>query len=330
MSVTDYGSISQRTAAWTATEMLKHAEPILCVQKFAQTKPIPKNKAEGAKFRRPVPFTVSTTPLVEGVTPTSQALTYEDVPVTLKQYGAVVTITDKVADMAEDPVLKDAAMLCGEQAAETMEILTWNVLKGGTSVVRNNGSARTDINTKISLAKLQSCTRKLKKNRAKVITEMLSGSTSYKTEPVAAAFIAFGHTDLEADIRDLTGFVPTELYGSAMKALPYEIGKVQNIRFILSPLFTPYADAGGDKGTMISTSGTKADVYPLVIVAKDSYGLTPLKGGNALTPMVLPPGTPRGGDPLGQTGTVGWKTWFEALRLNEAWLVRLETAATAL
>ena len=330
MADTTYGSISQRTAAWAANVMLQHAEPILCVQKFAQTKPIPKNKAEGAKFRRPVPFAVATTPLVEGVTPTAQALTYEDVPVTLNQYGAVVNITDKVMDMAEDPVLKDASMLCGEQAAETMEILTWNVLKAGTSVIYNNGSARTDVNTAITLNKLQSATRRLKKNRAKVISEMLSGSTDYKTEPVAPAFIAFGHTDLEADIRNLAGFVPSELYGSAVKALPYEIGKVQNIRFILSPLFTAFADGGAAKGTMISTSGTSADVYPLVIVAKDSYALTPLKGGNAMTPMVLPPGTPRGGDPLGQTGTVGWKTWFAALRLNESWLARLEISATAL
>jgi N4-gp56 family major capsid protein len=329
MADTTYGSISQRTAAWVATEMLKHAEPILCCQKFAQTKPIPKNKADGAKFRRPVPFAVSTVPLVEGVTPTAQALTYEDVPVTLSQYGAVVQITDKVQDMSEDPVLKDASMLCGEQAAETMEILTWNVLRGGSSVFYANGTQRTDVNTALSLNKLQAATRLLKKNRAKVITEMLSGSTDYKTEPVAASFIAFGHTDLEADVRNISGFVPVELYGSAMKALPYEIGKVQNIRFILSPLFTALPNAGGTKGSMIGAS-SNADVYQLVIVAKDSYALTPLKGGNAMTPMVLPPGTPRGGDPLGQTGTVGWKSYFAALRLNESWLTRLEIAATAL
>lgn len=330
MPTTKYGDISQRTAAWASNQMLAHAEPIIVCQKFAQTKPIPKNTAEGAKFRRPVPFAAATTALTEGVAPTAQAMSYVDVPVTLAQYGAVVEITDKVADLAEDPVLKDASMLCGEQAGETLEVLTWNVLRAGTNVFYGNGTARNQVNTAISLTKLQAAVRFLKAQRAKMVTEMLSGSTSYKTEPVAPAYIAMGHTDLEADIRALAGFVPTELYGQSMKALPYEIGKVQNIRFVLTPVFTGFADAGGAKGTMLSTTGTNADVYPLVIVAKDFYGVTALKGANAMTPMVLAPNTPRGGDPLGQKGTVGWKTYFAALRLNEAWGCRLEVGATAL
>jgi len=46
MATTTYGSISQRTAAWAATEMLQHAEPILVLSKFGQSKPLPKNKAD--------------------------------------------------------------------------------------------------------------------------------------------------------------------------------------------------------------------------------------------------------------------------------------------
>lgn len=46
MSATTYGSISQRTAAWAAVEMLAHAEPILVLSKFGQNKPLPRNKAD--------------------------------------------------------------------------------------------------------------------------------------------------------------------------------------------------------------------------------------------------------------------------------------------
>jgi len=81
---------------------------------------------------------------------------------------------------------------------------------------------------------------------------------------------------------------------------------------------------------MVSTTGTNADVYPVVYIAKESYGLVPLKGKNAVTPKVLNPDTPRGGDPLGQRGSVGWKTYFVAKVLNEAWLARLEVAASEL
>lgn len=328
--MTTYGSISQRTAAWAATQMLKAAEPILVLQKFAQVKPIPKNTAEAVKFRRPVPFAPATTPLVEGVTPAAKAMTYVDVAVTLGQYGDVISITDKVADLAEDPVLKDATDQCGPQAAETTEVITWGVLRGGTSVLYGNGVARNAVNTTIALSKLRAATRFLKAQRAKEVTKMLASDVKFGSEPVAPAFIAFGHTDLEADIRNLAGFVPAEKYGQAVQALPYEIGKVEGIRFILTPVLAPWADAGGAKGAMKSTGGTSADVYPLVIVGAEAYGVTPLKGANAIKPMVLNPGEPRGGDPLGQRGSVGWKTWFAAVRLNEAWMTRIEVAVTDL
>ncbi len=329
MATTTYGSISQRTAAWAAAEMLAHAEPILVLSKFGQSKPMPENKADTVKFRRPVPFIIPDTPLAEGVTPTAQQMQYEDVEVQLKQWGAWVEITDVVNDLAEDPVLSDASMLCGEQAAETVEVQTWGAIRAGTNVVYANGASRAAVNTAISLNKQRTVTRALKAQRAKKVTSMVGGSPNYSTEPVDAAFIAFAHTDLEADIRDMTGFVPTEKYGS-MKALPYEIGKVEDVRYVLSPVLDKFADAGGAAGSMVSTTGTNADVYPVVYVAKESYGLIPLKGKNAVTPKVLNPDTPRGGDPLGQRGSVGWKTYFVAKVLNEAWLVRMEVAATDL
>lgn len=329
MATTTYSGLSQRTNAYAAAEMLAHAEPILCLSKFGMTKPMPKNKASVIKFRRPVPLAVATTPLTEGTAPTSQAISYEDVTVTLDQYGNVVEITDVVNDLAEDPVLKDAAMLCGEQAGETIETLMWGVIQGGTNVSYANGAARNAVNTKITLNKQRSITRQLKGERGKKITSMISSTVKYGTEAVAPAFIAFAHTDLEADIRDLDGFTPTEKYGS-MKALPYEIGKVEDVRYILTPVLTSIADAGGAKGSHVSTGGTSADVYPVVYVAKDAYGHVALKGAEAVTPTIINPGDLDKSDPLGQKGMVGWKTYHKSFIANQAWMVRLECAATAL
>lgn len=333
MATTTYGSISQRTAAWASTEALAHAMPVEVLARYGQSKPIPKNTADGAKFRRAVPFAAATTPLAEGTPPTAHTISYVDVPVTLAQYGDVVEITDKVHDMAEDPVLKDAMQLNGEQAAETLELILWGVLQGGTARTFTNGTARNQVNTALTgaggLAIIRNAVRALKSARAKMVTSMLSGSVNYKTEPVAAGFVAFGHTNMETDLRGIPGFVPVELYGAATKALPFEVGKVENVRFVLSPVLTPFADAGGTKGTMMSTSGTLADVYSLVIVAANAYGLTALRGAGAITPAVLNPNVPRGGDPLGQKGTVGWKTYFAAVRLNETWMHRIEAAVTA-
>lgn len=329
MATTDYGAISQRTAAWAANEMLSHAEPILVLSKFGQNKPLPKNKADTVKFRRPVPFPVVEEPLTEGKTPTAQQMQYEDVTVQIKQWGAVVKITDYVNDLAEDPVLSDSSMLCGEQAAETIELQTWGALKAGTNVFYANGEARDEVNTLISLGKQRAITRSLKANRAKKVTKMVSASTNYDTTPVDAAYVAFAHTDLEADIRDMEGFTPTERYGS-MKALPYEIGKVEDVRYVLSPVLDKWEDAGGDANGQVSTEGTKADVYPVIYVGAEFYGLIPLKGANAVKPSVINPDQKTKDDPLGQVGYVGWKTYFVAKILNEGWGARLEVAASDL
>jgi N4-gp56 family major capsid protein len=334
MPQTTYGDISQRTAAYAATEMLSHAEPILVLSKFGQSKPLPANKADTVKFRRPVPFPVSTAPLVEGATPSSQQMSYEDVTVQLQQYGAVTEITDKVQDLAEDPVLKDASMLSGEQAAETIEMVTYGAIKAGTNVFYDTSAhtTRASVDSKLTLNRLHAVTRSLRANRGKAVTSMLASSPGYATRAIEGGYIAFGHTDLEHDIRSLSGFLPVAQYGSRQPLCPEELGSVENVRFILSPLLVPFQAAGAAVGTtgMIADDATNIDVYPLIVIAKEAYGLVPLKGKNSITPTVLNPGTPSKSDPLGQVGFVGWKTYFAAKILNENWIARLEVGATAL
>lgn len=332
MQGSTYGDISQRTAAWAATEMLEHARPIIVLSDYGQHKPMPPNKADNVKFRRPVPYPVSTTQLVEGVTPVSHKTRYEDVPATMGQYGDVAEITDRVADMAEDPVLRDMSVLSGEQAAETIEMVTWGVIKGGTNVIYGAAAdtARTDVNDPITTPIQRAATRFLKNQRGKKVTSRMASTVKYGSEAIDAAYLAFGHTDLESDVRDMTGFTPVEKYGS-MKPLPYEIGKVEDVRHIQSPLLEPFLGAGNATlNGMVSNGGTAVDVYPIVIIAKEAFGCVPLRGKGAISPTVLNPGTPSKSDPLGQRGYVGWKTWFTAVILNQAWMVRIEVGATDL
>lgn len=330
VGITTYGDISQRTAAWAASEMLKHAEPVIVLQKFAMTKELPKNKASVVKFRRPVPFSAATAPLQEGVTPSSQKMSYEDVQATIRQYGMPIEITDFVADISEDPVLKDASMLSGEQAALTTEMITYNAIKAGTNVFFANGAVRTAVNTAITLNKQRAVTQALKAQKAKKITRILDGSPKYNTVPVEASYVAVAHTNCESDIRNLAGFTPVAKYGTRQILCAEEVGSVEDVRYVLSPELEAFADAGGAKGLMSSTSGTLADVYPILYLGMDAFGVVPLKGSRSMTPMVLNPGTPSKSDPMGQRGYVSWKTYFAALILNENWMARLETAVTAL
>lgn len=327
---TKYGDINQRTAGYAIADMLRHAEPFLVLSNMGLTKPMPKNKAEKMIFRRAIPLAAATTPVVEGVTPTAQKIAYEDVQVTLKQYGRPIEITDKVVELSEDPVLDTATMLAGEQAGGTIEQVLYGVLKAGTNVFYANGSARTAVNTALTLNKQRAVTRALAAQKARKITRMLKSGVEYGVSAVEAAYIGVGHTDLDSEIRGLTGFVPVAKYGSRQPISEQEIGSVEQVRYLLSPDLASFPDAGGAKGSMVSTSGTSADVYPILYFGQDAFAQVPLKGEEAIVPMVLNPGKPSKSDPMAQRGYVSWKTWYAAVILNDLWMARLEVAVTAL
>jgi hypothetical protein len=128
--------------------------------------------------------------------------------------GRPIEITDVVTDLAEDPVLETATMLAGEQAGQTIEQVLYGVLKAGTNVFYANGAARNQVNTPITLNKQRAVVRALNAQKAGKITRILKPGVEYGTSAVEASFVAVAHTDLEADIRGLAGFVPVAKYGT--------------------------------------------------------------------------------------------------------------------
>lgn len=329
MAQTSYGTISQRTAAYVNRTMLRHAEPVIVLQKIGKTEPIMQNTADTMKFRRPVPFPANTVPIAEGVTPTAQAMAYVDVTVQLLQYGGLVTVSDKVEDLCEDPVLNNASELLGEQAGATAEAIVYNVVKAGTTVSYANGANRAAVNTAITLNKIRAIIRTLKANKAKMLTKVLDASPGYGTSAIEHGYVAVCHTDCEADIRGLAGFTPTAEYGSRKLISDHEFGSVENVRFLTSPDLGSFPDAGGATGAMKSTTGVSADVYPILFFGADAFASVPLKGKYSLKPTVVS-AKPSDSDPLAQRSHVGYKFYFAAVILNQTWMARLEVAVTAL
>ena len=355
-ATTVYGDISPRTAAYAVTQLLKRGMPYLAFEKFGQTYPLPTNATKVAKFRRyylagstgaagagtavggaspdrpawGIPL--STTPLTEGVTPAGRKLANTDYTVTIQQYGDYTTITDVVMDTHEDQVLQAATEVLGESAALTVETLRYNVLKAGTNVYFANGTATTAVNTAYTgaagLALQRQVTTQLNRQNAKKITSIIASTPDFNTKSVEASYVAIVHPDLESDIRGITGFVKVADYGPHHTPWENEIGTVEQVRYISTTVATPWINAGGSPGAMRSTGGSAADVYPILIFARDAYGIVPLKGKTSLTPMVVNP-KPAPGDPLAQRGTVGWKTYQATVILNDAWMARVEVAATA-
>jgi N4-gp56 family major capsid protein len=344
---TTYGDISPRTAAYVVKDLLKRGFPYLVFEKFGQAKPLPKNSTKTIKFRRyflkhssmttftPAAYfaTANFDPIQkqisEGVTPDATQLDKQDIDATLVQYGDRTVITDVVMDTHEDPVLREATEILGEQAAIILEKSRFNVLKAGTNVTYGAAadSARTDVNDVISLAQLRTAVRGLKRQLAKQITSIVRSTPAYGTEAIAPSFVAVCHPDLEYDVRNLTGFVASEKYGT-VTPWENEFGKVGDVRFITSTIVEPWRGGGASGGTNVMETSSAADVYPILIFARDAYGLVPLKGKESVVPMVVNP-KPSDSDPMAQRGHVAWKSMLTTIILNDSWMCRMEVACKA-
>lgn len=349
-STVSYGDISPRTAAFVVKQLLDRAAPVLMIEKFGQSQPIAQNNTKSAKWRRYflsgatgsagsgtgnfyVPLAL--TPLVEGVTPAGNKLANVDYTVTLAQYGDYITISDVVQDTHEDNVLSQAVDILGEQAAYTLETIRYNVIKAGVNVFRMGAAGATVASRNlvagpITLNVQRSITSALNRQNARRFTKVVASSANYRTEPIEAAYVCLCHPDMETDVRNMSGFISTKQYGT-VTPWANEIGSVETVRYLTSTIFEPFINSGAATSgatTYRSTNTVNWDVYPMIFLARDAFGIVPLKGKDSITPMVVNP-KPAPGDPLGQRGTVGWKAYQAAVILQDAFMIRLESLATA-
>jgi N4-gp56 family major capsid protein len=302
--------------------------PYLTLEKFGQAKSLPANKTQSIKFRRYNSLGLRTTALTEGVTPTSEKMTATDITATLYQYGGLVEITDIIQDTHEDPVLQEAIAVSGEQAAKTVETLRYNILKACSNVFYANSVAgRTTVASVLTRADQRRVVRALKRQEAQFMTSIVKSTPSFNTESILPAYVGVTHSDLESDIRSLTGFTSVVDYGSMKAGWETEVGSCENCRYITSTIFDPYAGGGSGTTTGMLNDGASCDVYPVMYFGRDAYGMIALKGKYAITPIVINP-VPSKSDPLGQRGSVSWKTMQTTVILNDSWMAVLEVTCT--
>lgn len=326
MAVELYGDITPRTAAWATRQLEKRGIPFMSIEHVAESRPIPRNVTNTVIFRRYEAFPINVTPLVEGVTPASVKMTKTDIQATLSQYGTVYEQSDVIEDTHEDMVLKEAMENLGENAAQVLETVRFNAFVGGTNVIYNNLAAnRAAVASKLDRPSVRRAVAALKRQNARVLTQVLSTNPDFNKVSVLPAYWAIGHTDLDSSIRDLPGFKDAADY-KAGPAYENEIGACEQARFMTSQIFLPFADAGGAAGgNFKSTTGTSCDVYPILYFAKWAAGIVPLKGAGAIIPMVVNR-KPSDSDPMAQRTKASWKAYHTTAILNQNWLLRHEVA----
>jgi len=301
--------------------MLKAARPLLLHTKWAQVKDIPKNNSAVIKFRRYSLLTANTTSLSEGVTPSGTQLSVTDVTATVAQYGDYVTLTDYLQMTTLDPLLSETADILGQQAGNSIDQLCRDVIVQGTTIQYASTAVSTvtvSASMKLNRAEIREAVRTLQGNDAMKLTRMVNPSTGFNSSPINAAYIGIITENTLYDLKNEAGWVPVEEYASQKDVMEGEVGKMDDVRFVMTT-----------NGKILSGEGAGGiDVHATMILAADFYGITRISG-EAMKNIIKPLGSAGTADPLDQRSTSGWKATFVAKILNENFAVRIEHAVSS-
>lgn len=297
--------------------MLKAARPLLVHLRWAQVKDLPRNNSETIKFRRYSLLSAATTALTEGVTPSGSQLSVTNVTAQIAQYGDFVTLTDFLQMTTLDPILTETADLLGQQAGNTLDQITRDVIVAGTTIqYASTATSTATVASGMTLnrAEIREAVRTLQGNDAKKLTRMVNPSTGFNTSPINAAYIGIISHQTLYDLKQDSGFIRVEEYGSQSNVMEGEVGALDDVRFVMT--------------TNASTEASTVTVHKTMILASDYYGISRISG-EAMKNIVKPLGSGGTSDPLNQVSTSGWKATFVAKILNENFAVRIEHAVSS-
>lgn len=287
--------------------LLERLLPNLVYAKYGQEKTIPKREGDKVNFRRFNSYDPATTPLTEGVTPEGKTISISEVEAELKQYGAYTELTDLLQMVGIDDNVKEVTELHGEQASNTIDIVTRDVVCAGTNVIYSTGSATNAVteSDKLTADLVRKAVRTLRRANAK--------------PQEGAYFIGIVHPDVAADLMTDALWQDVSKYNGGEEIKKGEIGRLCGVRFVETTNAKIKSGAGAGS----------ADVYCTMIIGKGAYGTIKLEGAAKPQTIVKQLGSAGTADPLDQRGTVGWKMpAYAVARLQELAMVRIETSAT--
>ena len=271
----------------------------------------------------------------------------------LHRYGLGLDYTDEAELFSNDDVqvryreeLGATANLIYEDLIQKDMLSTNTILYSGlaTSLATMGAGltadASLDKESMISFDYIRACEQKLRRNRAKKVTEIVSGSNKIDTKTCAAAFYAIIGPEIAWDLGNLTRgetyekefvYIPVEKYASASSMVEGEIGQMSETRFILSETALVYRGKGaevpvGYTGDLAYTgeigNGAKFDVFPILYPTKESFATVGLKGHNKVVFHSKAPSDIERGNRFGTLGFFTCNFWYSGIILQEEKLLK--------
>lgn len=273
------------------------------------------------RFRRYPTLASSLTPLTEGVTPAETTFSTTQLTVSLNQYGAFTTLTDRLNYESVDNVLMESVGLMGDQGGQTLDDITRDVIHAGTQVIYCGGQVARNallVTNNITYAEIEKAVELLKTGLARKITTMVDASGKINTSPINSAFIGVVTPNLAKQVKRLTQFVRVENYSSTATVMEGEIGKIEDVRIIETTNAKVFV-GGGAAGI---------DVHSMVIFGQEAFAEVEIDS-ESIRSIIKPLGSAGTADPLDQRATAGWKCTFASTILNNNFLVRIEAGKAA-
>ena len=271
-----------------------------------------------------------------------------DVTTAIAKYGQGILLTEEVDLFNISPITAALMDTLGANAGESLNLLQADVFKAGTTIVYTGGVAnKSAVAQEIKLNDIKRAVMTLNRNSSMKFDGEGHGSTNYNSQPIRASYLGICHTDVEEDVRGLTGFIGVEQYGGYTSTYPNEFGAVGGVRWLsteIAPVETDTsltsASASGVSTYFHNEGGTgKSNVYWSVIYGKEAVGSVGLgqNYGTDITEMYNPkkpqaveviyhrPGSSGIADIFNEVGSLSWKAWWGGKALNGLWLVPVVT-----
>lgn len=343
MVMATYSSPGQRIGTIKG-QIWKHAVATQVIEGSGEVWKQPVGMGDTVRFRQVIPYgataaapntfslTAAAHLIQEGVTPNVDTMVVADTDVTVQKYGALYGYTEKQKSLGEDPLPDWMEEQLGERMGDVREKIYLGALSACTNRFYSGGTTRATVDESVTLNLLNRVQRSIAANHGKFVRDVLAPSANVGTSAIQKAYLAYGHTDLQANIEAIPGYTAVKDYGQMKKAHEMELGAVGSVRFILSPDMPKVIDAGAAIAgtTNLSTSGTSADVYLLYVIAKDAWGHCAFRGLDAFKYSHIPVGQEDKSDPTGERGYVSCTFYDAGVVSNHGWMAACEVTVDAL
>jgi N4-gp56 family major capsid protein len=306
MALTDTATLSPVMQIYYDKRLLKRAEKELVYKQLGRVGTIPNGEGATIYWTRYTNMPAQSAALTEGTDPTARGISAVTVSAVLAQYGDLTQVTDVLSLTAFDNVISSAVELLGYQAGLTVDTVVRDVVAATTTVQYASGVAnRTSIaaSNVLTIADIRKAVRTLR------------GANAAPHSKAGGKYVAVVHPDVEYDLQGDTAWVNASQYTEkgVGRIFMGETGEMYGVKFLRSsnaPVLTNSGSAG-------------VEVYKTLIFGEEAFGVSDLQNIRTIVH------NPSKNSALELYADVGWKTSFAAAILNNAFMVSIESAASA-